>query len=477
MKSLSSTFQNILALRRPESGELFWESFVPDFVRHDEEKLRRCRLHIRFGWLGSIFGSLYALFYLLIGHWWGAQIIVLCSMLVTLGPWLVRQRGDLRYTGHFYTGTLLMGFSALCLVEGGLEGHAIAWLASIPLCALMLLEIRAALGWAAVCFLVALAIGLADLAGYHCARTYPPQWHTLISVTGYAGLVAFMTLLGASFESTRARAFGQMEQAVSKLHQANHRLSKLIEEKDEFMKIAAHDLNNPLCGVVCYSELLMMFGDKQTKEEIIERAQGIHSLSQRMLDIIRNFLEVRRLEEEGSSRLQPARASAESLLQGILKDQARSAERKHIRLSFEPAAAPAYVFADVGAVQQILDNLLSNAIKYSPMHTTVHCRFHEEADGVRIDIRDEGPGLSEADQQKLFQKFAKLTPRPTAGEGSNGLGLWIVQRMAQSMNGDVRCHSIQGQGCTFSLRLPKWTPEVASLSGGGMAALPLPAGA
>ena len=430
---------------------------MPDRCKSDEEQVRRCRVHIRFGWQGAFFGSLYGLFYLGIGHWQGSLIVLLCSMLWTFGPWLVKNRANLQYTGHYYTGILVVGFASLCLVEGGMEGHAIAWLATIPLCALLLLNLRSALAWAAVCLCLTAGFGLAEQYGFHFPRGYPPQWHSIINLMGYCGLVGFMTLLGVIFERTRAHAFAQMERAIADLALVNLRLSKLNEEKDEFMKIAAHDLNNPLCGVLGYSELLVMFPD-QTREEIVERAQGIRALSQRMLEIIRNLLEVKRIEE-GSMRFKKERCSAESLLQGIIRDHTRSAERKNIDLTWHPSGMPALISADQGAVQQILDNLVSNAIKYSPRYTSVLCQCREEGGMIHIDVQDHGPGLSIEDQQKLFQKFAKLTPRPTAGENSNGLGLWIVQRMAHAMNGRMKCQSVLGHGCIFTLSLPSWQPN------------------
>lgn len=84
--------------------------------------------------------------------------------------------GEPQYTGHLYAGILALGFTALCLVEGGMEGHAIAWLAAVPLCALLLLNLRSALAWSGVCFLLALGFGIAQVLGY------PPQWHSVISL-------------------------------------------------------------------------------------------------------------------------------------------------------------------------------------------------------------------------------------------------------------------------------------------------------
>ncbi|MDB6072871.1 MAG: hypothetical protein JWO89_511 [Verrucomicrobiaceae bacterium] len=464
MNSIVASIQKTLASRFFKRDATLDDSFVPESLKHDEELLRRSRLHIRFGAQGAAFGTLYALFYLGIGHAIGAVIILLCSLLWTLGPWFLKKRGSLKFTGHYYSAILVTGFTALGLVEGGIEGHAIAWLAAIPLCALLLLDLKAALTWSAVCLVIALGFGYAEMRGLHVARTYPPEWHHFINLVGYAGLVCFLTLLGFTFERTRARAFRQMELAISELGMANQHLNKLIQEKDEFMKIAAHDLNNPLGGVLGYAELLLMFPDHPDAERL-QWTQGIQSLSKRMLDIIRNLLEVKRIEE-GSLRFKEERCSVETLLQGILKDHARAAERKSITLGRIPAAAPAFAVADEGAVQQILDNLVSNAVKYSPPGTNVRCACREQDGMIHIDIKDEGPGLSAEDQGKLFQKFVKLTPRPTAGENSNGLGLWIVQRMAQAMNGNMHCQSTLGQGCTFTLTLPRWQAErVAETAG------------
>jgi signal transduction histidine kinase len=87
----------------------------------------------------------------------------------------------------------------------------------------------------------------------------------------------------------------------------------------------------------------------------------------------------------------------------------------------------------------------------------VDCVVEVDDHYVHVQVRDQGPGLSEEDQQHLFEKFARLTPQPTGGESSNGLGLWIVKRMAQAMGGAVTCRSKLGEGSTFELSLPKWT--------------------
>jgi signal transduction histidine kinase len=103
---------------------------------------------------------------------------------------------------------------------------------------------------------------------------------------------------------------------------------------------------------------------------------------------------------------------------------------------------------------QVLDNLISNAVKYSPLGKRILVRVVNTDRAVRIEIQDEGPGLSEDDKSKLFGKFARLSARPTGGEYSTGLGLSIVKKMVEAMNGKVWCESELGKGATFIVELP-----------------------
>jgi signal transduction histidine kinase len=137
----------------------------------------------------------------------------------------------------------------------------------------------------------------------------------------------------------------------------------------------------------------------------------------------------------------------------VLKTTGVTAARKKIEVNLADTAG-VFARADKGATMQILDNLLSNAIKYSPPGSVVNVRLGADATRAWVSVKDSGPGISEADQRKLFQKFTRLSAKPTAGESSNGLGLSIVKRLAEAMSGSVRCESVLGAGATFSLLLP-----------------------
>jgi signal transduction histidine kinase len=105
-------------------------------------------------------------------------------------------------------------------------------------------------------------------------------------------------------------------------------------------------------------------------------------------------------------------------------------------------------------VLRILDNLISNAIKYSPKNSTVIVSTKQTNSTIQISIRDQGPGISPAEHDKLFKKFSKLSIKPTGNESSTGLGLYIVKKICTTMNGSVRCESEPGCGSTFIVELP-----------------------
>ena len=112
------------------------------------------------------------------------------------------------------------------------------------------------------------------------------------------------------------------------------------------------------------------------------------------------------------------------------------------------------------ALSQVLDNLVSNAVKYSPPNKNIWVDIQETTENVRIAIRDEGPGLSDDDKSKLFGKFARLSAQPTGGEHSTGLGLSIVKKMIEAMNGKVWCESELGHGATFFVEISRTASEV-----------------
>lgn len=428
------------------------DRFVPTELKADAESLRLARLHLRFASLGLQFGAVYSLFYALVGHYWGMATILICLAGFATIPWLLKTTANLKLTGHLFSAILLIGFTVLGTVEGGLKGHAIGWLASIPLMVMLLLGIGPAIAWTVGCSVVVIGFILAESSGLHFPKCFPAHWETLIDSVGYIGLVPFLAFLGTIFERTRSLAFAQLHLALTELSQANAHLQKLNQDKDEFLNIAAHDLRNPLTGIVGYAGLLKLPGPP---DPTLVRDAGttIESLGLRMNTILNNLLDVRKIEE-GRLELKKEHCSSAELIAEIIHSFSQAAKAKNITIEWKADIEPPAFVGDRAAAAQIFENLLSNAIKYSKPGSIVVCSIQQGAAHVCLRVQDHGPGLSPDDQRNLFKKFTRLAPKPTAGESSNGLGLWIVQKMAHLMGGDVTCESELGRGSIFSLMLP-----------------------
>ena len=418
--------------------------FVPEPCRRHPDDARRARLIAHFGLQGTVFGAAYAGFYLAIGHRWGALVIVICTAVFAAVPWILRRTASLRLGGHLLAGTMTTGFTLLTLIEGGIHSHAVAWLASVPLCALLILGMRPAAIWAAICFLVGVTIGFATLFGLDLAPLYDPKWHTLVDFAGNVGIILFLFALGLVFEVSRAAAFDRMQASLDLLLDSNEQLTHLNKEKTEFLGIAAHDLRNPLSAVIGYAELLQVEGSPK----VAQRGTTIASAGRRMLELINDLLDANAIEEgRYASQIEPL--DFRSLVLASMQHNHTSSERKQIAIDFADGP-PCWAQGDRKATLQILDNLLSNALKYSPLGSRVRLSVEVDDEWADFAVRDQGPGISPDDQKKLFQKHTKLSARPTGGESSVGLGLAIVKRLAEAMGGSISCQSTLGEGASPS---------------------------
>ena len=137
---------------------------------------------------------------------------------------------------------------------------------------------------------------------------------------------------------------------------------------------------------------------------------------------------------------------------------AHATDRHHFLLSppagETPAGKRAVVAADPDAFRQILTNLVDNAIKYSPAGGNVEVRWKVVGGAVRLDVSDEGLGIDEADQARVFERFERVAHPETRNVRSTGLGLYLVKQMVIRMDGEVSVRSEVGRGSTFSFTLP-----------------------
>lgn len=243
-----------------------------------------------------------------------------------------------------------------------------------------------------------------------------------------------------------------VEIANTELHEKNLLLEQMYAEKNDLLGVVAHDLKNPLASVVMSVELLQRHAEKMAADEQRRRMDSIRTVALRMSNIVDHLLSMNSFET-GSMRPSVAAVNISSLVGGVVAEYRERAAAKNISLHCKAEETLVWN-TDRTYLHEIAENLLSNAIKYTPLGKNVFVRVHQSAGVLRIEVQDEGPGLSEEDHSKLFGKFARLSAQPTGGEHSTGLGLNIVKKMVEALSGKVWCETEYGMGATFIVELP-----------------------
>ena len=246
-------------------------------------------------------------------------------------------------------------------------------------------------------------------------------------------------------------ALEEVRMLNSTLYETNQNLINLNDEKSEFMGIAAHDLKNPIQGIMFAAELIKTHIDKVSTQQIIYNMDFIEKTSARMRDIINNFLSANAIDT-GKLTLKYEYLNITQIIDDIVNQYLPIAEKKNVIIKY--VSVDVHSKIDKTAFVQICDNLISNAIKFSPYNKKIEITLEANDEKYFVYINDEGPGISYEDRKKLFKKYAKLSAQPTGGENSTGLGLSIVKKLVELMNGKIDCISEQGQGATFIVEMP-----------------------
>ncbi len=237
------------------------------------------------------------------------------------------------------------------------------------------------------------------------------------------------------------------------LKSARDKLKQLAEDKDELMGILTHDLKSCLGGLNMTAGLLCERIGRLNDERLRQLSENIFRSSAQALSFVREFLANAATDHGFTVKLNSF--DIVEVVTNTVEQYRDPARRKQINLEIQVPDQPVMAMADPTAVTQVLDNLVSNAIKFSPPNKTVFVSVTEAEGIAQCIVRDEGPGFTALDKERMFRRYVRLSARPTAGEPSTGLGLSIVHKLVQAMQGELVCESVPGKGATFIVRLPQ----------------------
>jgi signal transduction histidine kinase len=251
------------------------------------------------------------------------------------------------------------------------------------------------------------------------------------------------------FEEVNARVETHL-----RLRRQQLELQALNELKNHFLGMAAHDLRTPLGGIMNISELLAAQLSPLLTEKQSKFFDMLLASSQFMIGMVNDLLDMSAIES-GHLTIERLMIDITVPIERSVEINGMFASPQNISIAISCQEQLPQVFADANRIEQVINNLLSNAVKYSQPGTNITVRMRHENNEVIISVADQGPGIPEKEQHKLFQAFGKTSVRPTSdSECSTGLGLLIVKKIMEAHEGRIWFMSEPGKGSEFFFALP-----------------------
>lgn len=232
------------------------------------------------------------------------------------------------------------------------------------------------------------------------------------------------------------------------LKRSRDTLRRFAQEKQEMAELVAHDLRNYFTNILFAADLLV--GSEGIGTAQARLVDSIHSSADSGMLFLQAFLEQQEHQAHGAA-IEPL--PVRQLLCEVVDLFSSTAQAKHISLDLIEHETVIVSGLRVG-VAHVLQNLVSNAIKYSPRDTSIAISAMKHGGHGRMQVMDRGPGISEEDQARLFQRFVRLSTEPTEGESTTGLGLALAKQQARAMGGNLWYDQREGGGSVFTLELP-----------------------
>ena len=242
-----------------------------------------------------------------------------------------------------------------------------------------------------------------------------------------------------------------LEEQKEQLAKSEKRLKELRVQKEETLAMVAHDIKNPASTIKNFVDLLESYDlNAQEQQEVLK---GLLETSSRILSLADEFSTVV-AQEHVSITLHKKKDNLNEIIEEIINANKLKAESKDIALLFKKSFALPKVILDESKIKEVVDNFISNAIKYSPQKATVNVTTQFDNKYAIVEVRDNGFGLTQDEIIHAFEKGVTLSTKPTGGESSSGLGLWIAKKIVEEHNGKVWVKSKKGIGSTFGFKLP-----------------------
>ncbi|MFT3948549.1 MAG: tetratricopeptide repeat-containing sensor histidine kinase [Agriterribacter sp.] len=260
----------------------------------------------------------------------------------------------------------------------------------------------------------------------------------------------FLSAIATLLMNRRKNAQLQKQNAL--IQKQNEKLSQFNNEKNSMISVVSHDLSGPFTSIKMWTQILQSdisnFTESQRKA-----LYRIQSSADNGELLIHNILHIEKQEINRPMNLELL--SIGDFLEDVINAHEPQAQQKEIQIIYNNEIDSTEFMSDRYMLRRIFENLLSNAIKFSPRGKKVSVNLKEKGGNIIVSVKDEGVGIAPEDIPYLFSRYGKISSMPTEGEYSTGLGLSIVKRLVDELNGKIYCESNLDAGSTFTVTLPK----------------------
>jgi two-component system sensor histidine kinase SenX3 len=227
-----------------------------------------------------------------------------------------------------------------------------------------------------------------------------------------------------------------------------HRLDSM---RRDFVANISHELKTPIGALSILAEAVLEASDDPVA--IKKFASRMQIEATRLSELVQEVINLSRLQDEDPLKNAEVLDLA-SIAREAIDESRLAAEKEQIEIVFSDQVS-CRVLGDKGQLRMAISNLIKNAISYSPASTRVGIGINCEDEIVEFTVTDQGVGIPEKDLERIFERFYRVDPARSRNTGGTGLGLSIVKHVASNHGGDISVWSLEGQGSTFTLRLPR----------------------
>jgi PAS domain S-box-containing protein len=309
---------------------------------------------------------------------------------------------------------------------------------------------------------------------HHTAFQTGSEWMQFLeTIAGQAAIAIDNAQMFHSLQRANASLEGRVAERTAELRQANLELAHASRAKDEFLATMSHELRTPLNSILGLSESLLEGTRGPLNEHQGKYVHTIEASARHLFEVISDILDLSKIEA-GKFDYHPQVVLVDEVCRASLTFIAEQAVRKSITVTYRNDSPIPRIAADPRRLKQILINLLVNAVKFTRQggHVTLQVGADLEADRICFSVTDDGIGIAPAHLHRLFQPFMQVDGSLNREYEGTGLGLALVQKLADLHGGSVEVESQPNTGSRFTVHLPLHLPPGLEMSGMAEAALP-----